>query len=123
MTFTLGAWGVLMEKVLKISVPDYLDDDQIEEYFRENIDELRPALDLEIQDDRAQVDEIEIEIFQLTEDSLHIEYVVQYSAYYGCKDMDYADEDQRVVSGRRDGNLFEFDVFVPPPRRSTFEEF
>ena len=112
-----------MAKVLKISVPDYFDDDQIEEYFRENIDELRSALDLEIQDDRAQVDEIEIEIFQLTEDSLHIEYVVQYSAYYGCKDMDYADEDQRVVSGRREGSLFEFDVFVPPPRRSTFEEF
>jgi hypothetical protein len=112
-----------MSKTFIIEVPDYLEEEQIEGYFRDNIDELRPAMDLELEDDRAQIDEIEIENFGLSDDSVHIEYGIQHSAYYGCKDMNYADEDQRVVSGRRNGRSFEFDVFVPPPRRSTFEEY
>lgn len=112
-----------MAKTFIIEVPDYLEEDEIEDYFRDNIDELRPAMDLELEDDRAQIDEIEIENFVLFDDVVHIEYGIQYSAYYGCKDMDYANEDQRMVSGRRNGRSFEFEVFVPPPRRSTFEEF
>jgi len=112
-----------MVKTFIIEVPDHLEKDEISDYFRDNIDELRPALDLELEDDRAQINEIEIENFELFDDVVHIEYVIQYSAYYGCKDMDYADEDQRLVSGRRNGRSFEFEVFVPPPSRSTIDEF
>ena len=110
-------------KTLTIEVPDYLDEGQIEDYFRENFDDLMSALDLELDDDRAQIDEIGIESFELSEDSVRIEYVIQYSAYYGCDDMNYEDEDQRVVTGRRSRRNFEFDVFMPPPPRSTFEEY
>lgn len=112
-----------MTKTFIIEVPGYLEEDEIEGYFRDNIDDLRPAMDLELEDDRAQVDEIGIENFEMSDDSVHIEYEIQYSAYYGCKDINYADVDQRVVSGRRNGRSFEFNVFVPPPRRSTYEEY
>jgi len=110
-------------KTLLFEVPDYLEEDEIEQYFRDNVDELMPAFDLELDDDRAQVDEVSIENLELSKDRVDIEYLVEYSAYYGCRDMNYADEDQRVVSGIRDGRRFEFEIFVPPPRRSTYEEF
>jgi hypothetical protein len=121
--FSVGGKEADVGKTLTIEVPDYLDEGQIEDYFRENFDDLMSALDLELDDDRAQIDEIGIESFELSEDSVRIEYVIQYSAYYGCDDMNYEDEDQRVVTGRRSRRNFEFDVFMPPPPRSTFEEY
>jgi len=112
-----------MANTFIIEVPGYVEEDEFGSYFRDIIDDLRPAMDLELEDDRAQIDEIEIETFALFDDVVHIEYEIRYSAYYGCKDMDYANEDQRVVSGQRTGRSFEFEVFVPSPMRSTFEEF
>ena len=112
-----------MTKILKIEIPRELCEEEFEDFFRDNLDDLRLALDLELEDDRALVDEIEIAEFELTENSVHIEYVVQFSAYYGCRDANYADEDQRAITGRRQGHRFEFDIFVPPPQRDTVDEF
>ena len=114
-------WGLVSES-LKIEVPDDLDEDELEDYFHQIKEELYPALDLELEDDRAQVDDVDFEAVVVTDDSVQIEYTVQYSAYYGCKDMDYADDDQRTVFGTRNGRIFEFDKFIPPPRRSTADE-
>lgn len=108
---------------LIFEVPDYIEDDEFEEYFIENFDELKPALDLEVEDDRALVDDVEIEVFQLYEERVDIQYIVKYSAYFGCSDMDYSNEDQRVISGKRIGRQFLFEIFVAPAKRSTYEEF
>ncbi len=111
------------KKNIIFEVPDDIEDDEFEEYFIENFDELLPALDLEVGDDRAVVDNVDIEIFQLSEDRVDIQYIVEYSAYYGCSDMDYSNEDQRVISGTRNGRKFQFEIFITPPKRSTYEEF
>ncbi|AKH38233.1 hypothetical protein BCL69_10555 [Nitrosomonas communis] len=114
---------ILITKQLKIDIPHELDEDEIEGYFHDNVEDLYSALDLELPDDRAQVDDVQITEFELTDDSVHIEYNVEFSAYYGCDDANYADSDQRSVSGRRDGSTLIFDIFVPPPRRDTVDEF
>lgn len=111
-----------MNNIITIDVPDELTDAEIEDYFRDNINDLRSAMNLELDDDRAGIDHIEVEHFWLSNDSVHIDYKIEYSAYYGCEDMNYSNEDQRAVSGRRNGCVFEFDIFVPPPERSTLDE-
>lgn len=110
-------------KQIIITLPKNLDDAGIKDYLEENLDEIWGALDLELEDDRADVDEVTVDEIELFEDAVHIHYCVQYSAYYGCKDMNYVDDDVRCVSGARTGLIIVFDTFVPPELRSTYEEF
>jgi len=112
-----------MNAKVHISVPRDLDEDELLDLFRERIDELQPALDLELEDDRANVDEIEILSVTRNESGVEIEYAIQFSAYYGCRDQNYANEDQRSLTGIWQGDGYSFDAFVPPPRRDTVDEF
>lgn len=114
-----------MENFITIEVANGFDDEAIKDYFTNNIDDLYDAMDLGVNhhDDRAQVDDIQITEINLTSDTIYIEYSIEYSAYHGCRDAIYVDEDQRSIEGSRIGNKFIFDLFVPPPARSTHEEF
>jgi hypothetical protein len=114
-----------MDTQLIIDLPDGLDDEELKDYLMANVEDLYPAMDLEVNDfdDRAQVDDVTITQIDLTSDSINIEYDVEYSAYHGCRDANYADADQREIAGERIGNKFIFDTFSPPPKRTTYEEF
>lgn len=114
-----------MDTFITIEVPSGFDDEAIKNYFTDNIENLYDAMDLEVNnlDDRAQVDDIQITEIELTSDTIYIEYNVEYSAYHGCRDANYVDDDQRSIEGSRVGNKFVFDRFVPRPARSTYEEF
>lgn len=112
-----------MIKTFRIELPEHLEESAIAEYFCENLERVLPAMDLELEDDRAHIDEIEIEHVALSDASVQIKYKVQYSEYYGCKDMNYVDEDWRTITGRRKGRSFEFDEFEPPPSRTSYEEY
>lgn len=114
-----------MDNFITIEVTNCSDDESIKNFFMDNVDGLYDAMDLGVNhfDDRAQVDDVQITEIDLTSDAIYIEFNVEYSAYHGCRDANYVDDDQRSIEGSRVGNKFFFDRFVPPPARSTHEEF
>lgn len=114
-----------MSEEIRFEIPDDVDEDDFESYFQNNIDEISQALDQSAyeHDERSQVDEIEISSIDLSDGAVTIYYDVHISAYHGCRDANYADTDERDITGRRDGRVFFFDKWVYPERRSTFEEF
>lgn len=115
-----------MRKQFKIELPHHFDDDEVKEYLRANVSDLHLAMDLEVgqaNDSRLRVDEIEVEEIELSADSIHIDYTVEFSAYYGCDDANFSDIDHRALGGTRVGNTFIFDEHVYPEPRSTVDEF
>ena len=80
------------------------------------------ALDLDLDDDRAVVDDIEIELVEASGDDIHVSYIVSLSAYHGCSDANYADDDHRMISGTRRGSQWVFDRHVSPERLAPNEE-
>ena len=85
--------------------------------------ELLPALNLDVKDERATVYEVVIDDVEVTDDGIAIHYSYLCSAYYGCKDMDYADEETGVAWGRKVGDKWVFQRYVSPEPRSTLDEF
>ena len=112
-----------MANKITITLPTHLDDTGIKAYFFDNLENIWGVLDLELEDDRAQVDEVVVDEITLFDEEVNIHYCVQYSAYHGCKDINYVDDDLRFVAGTRSGRTFVFDEFLPPEPRSTREEF
>ena len=117
-----------MSKTIAIECPHREDEDEyfdLLKYFKDQIEDLKPALDLSVEslDERACFIDVEITDVQEDENSVFIQYEATYTAYYGCGDQDHSGKDDRDVTGIRVGDCWEFPVYVPPPRRSTYEEF
>ena len=115
-----------MTKKIRIELPDEYDDGEIEEYFFAATEELQSAFDAYsfIPDsDRVQIDEISITEVCISENSINIQYEVDYSAHYGCSNIDFVKTKTCSLTGTRNGNLFLFDEKEPPPKRSTYEEY
>lgn len=95
----------VVSKQLRMELPADYNDEDAASSIEGNTEDLSDALDLDVGQDadrRLQVDDIHVEEIELTPDAVQIEYVVEYSAYYGC-DANFADEDCRGVTGRREG--------------------
>lgn len=114
-----------MAEEIRFEIPEWVEEDEFESYFRNNIDDFSEALDHSAyeHDNRSQVDDISVSSIDLSPDSVTISYDVEISAYHGCRDANYADTDERDITGRREGRVFFFDKFVYPERRSTYDEF
>jgi hypothetical protein len=114
-----------MDEFVIVELPDHLNDDEIKEYLITNVKDLYQAMDLEVDDfdDRALLDWVTITQIDLTSDSIHIEFDVEYSAYHGCKDQNYSDSDARAIAGERKGKKLIFDKYIAPPKRTTYDEF
>jgi hypothetical protein len=112
---------------IRFEIPEWVEEDEeaLKDYIVDNYEKFADALDYTANDhdDRAVVDEVRITHVDLGEDFVGISYEVDYSAYHGCRDMNYADTHERFVRGRREKREFVFKKFMHPPRRSTFEEF
>lgn len=112
-----------------IELPRFWEDEDVEEYFRDiNFGAghvIEAALDLDVSDieDRAQLYDTSITEIELDEESISITYELSYEVYLGCRDLNYADIDERHLCGKREGNRFTFPIHFPPPKRSTYEEF
>jgi hypothetical protein len=100
-----------------------LDPDALVHHANLYIDELQAAFDLDLDDERATLDECRVQKVTLAGCNVKISYWYSYSAYYGCKDMDYANDNDGEVTGRVEGDEWIFEAHVPEPPRSTFEEF
>lgn len=112
-----------MTDKISILLPEDISNSRIQDFLSEHIESLWGAFDLELPDDRAELDDVTLDEVEVFEDAILIDYRVEYSVYYGCKDMNYAGDDVRLVEGKRKGATLEFDQFVPPEPRTTFEEF
>lgn len=115
-----------MTKLL-IDIPSHVDDDEkLAEWVRENPDIFSEAMDLNAFriDERATVHEVKITDVEVDKKTIAIHYEYDFSAYYGCRDINHAGtSDEDVIVGARQGNTLSFDKFKPPEPRSTFEEF
>lgn len=112
---------------LLIEIPSHIeDDDELADWVRGNSEAFWPAMDLDASqhDDRANVDEVNITEVEIDERTVAIHYDYEYSAYYGCRDVNYSDTtDEEVIVGQRQGNTLLFEKFKPRERRSSDEEF
>lgn len=95
-------------------------------FLRRHIEELCPVMDLDTRylDVRAEILEKNlVEIQQLSVDHFEIEYEYDWDVYSGCSDQ----RSKGTVSGVmgcivKDGKAY-FDRFIPPPERTTVDEF
>lgn len=112
---------------LLIDIPSHIEDDEeLADWVRENPDLFSAAMDLDASrlDDRATAHEVTITDVEVDDETVAIHYEYDFSAYYGCSNMNYAGtSDEDVIIGMRQGNTLAFDKFIPPERRSTDEEF
>ena len=99
------------------------DEDEMIDLLSSSVDELTPTFDLRVGDERAQLGEISITDVQFQGDMVHVTYEFDWSSYYGCDDMNGYGEEDGVVTGVLEAGYWVFQRFVPPPERSTFEEF
>ncbi|PWK38679.1 hypothetical protein [Cupriavidus plantarum] len=115
---------------VEIPIPDPEDEPDLRSYINQFITdeigslygELVPALDLDVGDERATIDDIEVDDVEVHGDKIIVYYTIQYSAHYGCSDIDYAEDDQRKITGVRDGENWVFDWYVSPERLAPNEE-
>ena len=115
-----------MNKLL-IEVPSHIEsDEELSGWVQENSKLFWGAMDLDASqfDDRANVDGVTITEVEVDETTVAIHYEYHYSAYYGCRDMDYSDTvEESVIVGTRQGRTISFEKFKPIERRSTVDEF
>ena len=83
------------------------------------------VLDLDVShiDMRAQVYGVRITAVDMSPDSIGVSYEADYNVYNGCKDQNVDDSQDGFVTGVRTAAGWEFDEFVPPPKRTTVDEF
>lgn len=91
------------------SEDDDVDEPDLDVYFAGLLrGPFRDALDLDLEDDRAVIDNVKIESVEAHGDDICVSVVLSISAYYGCEDQNYADDDPRFVEGTRDGDDWVF---------------
>lgn len=119
-----------MPSVIRIPIPEDTSEDALQDYFRPLVEDnhegrpgkLRPALDLDLDDDRATVYLISLESVEVVGDTVHVSFSLEFSAYHGCRDMNYQDSDWRDIKGTRDGSDWVFPVYVSPAPLAPNEE-
>lgn len=105
------------------SEDDDVDEPDLDRYFAGLLEgPFRDALDLDLEDERAVVDAVKIESVDAHGDDILVNYIVSLSAYYGCEDQNYADDDHRAVEGTRNGNVWVFERHVSPEPLAPNEE-
>ena len=115
--------------MVKITIPALPTSREMERHLQSLVDsemsDFRKALDLDVShiDGRAEVYGICITAVDFDEEKIGVSYEVDYSIYNGCKDMDVNDSQDGFVTGVRCEAGWEFEEFVPPPKRSTLDEF
>lgn len=114
----------------KIKIPVMDSTRETEAYLQSQVDGDEPgefvkALDRDVEsiDSRAYHYGTRITDVHIDGDTISVSYAVDYNIYNGCRDMEVDDSIEECAVGVRAGNFWEFDEFVPRPRRSTLDEF
>lgn len=110
---------------VKIAIPNEEDIDLVA-YFQDHVEsDFACAIDYGVSefDERAQIDDIQVTDVVINGDAIEVMYEIEFSAHYGCRDKDYTDTTERSIHGRRVAGAWVFARHIPPPPRSTHEEF
>ena len=83
------------------------------------------ALDRDVShiDRRAEVHAVRIMAVEISGSQIEVSYDVEYSIFNGCKDMNVEDAESLHVFGDLTDEGWAFDEYVPPPPRTTVDEF
>lgn len=112
-------------KLIRVPIPPSGTD--LVEYFNDQLKTgFSGALDFDIvaqRGDRAVLDDQRITEVTVQGNEIEVEYEFEYSAYAGCRDMNWADGETSSVVGQRDCNDWVFDRHIPWEPRSSEEEF
>ncbi len=83
------------------------------------------ALDHDVShiDQRAYVYSVRITDVDISGSQIAVTYELDYSIYNGCKDMNVEDAEELHVFGEMTDEGWAFNEHVPPPKRSTVDEF
>lgn len=113
----------------KIIVPALQTAGEMEKLLQSLIDDnesdFSDALDHDVShiDQRAQVHAVRIRDVDISGSQIEVTYELEYSIYNGCKDMDVQDAEELRVFGDLTDEGWAFDEHVPPPKRTTVDEF
>lgn len=121
--------------IMSITIPapdlsDFNEDEDAPESLQEvlidhailHIETLQRAFDMDVQDERANIDEVKVDDVDLDGDAVVIHFTYHFSAYYGCRDQNYADSESGIAVGKVVGKTWTFDPYIPPPRLYPNEE-
>lgn len=113
-----------------IKVPVFESVKETERFLQSQVDPDHPgdfvnALDRDVAsiDPRAYHYATRITDVSINGDRISVSYAVDYNIYNGCRDMEIDDSIEEFTVGVRVGDCWEFEEFVPRPRRSTLDEF
>ena len=115
--------------MFKIIVPSLPTAREMEKLLQALIDDnesdFSRALDLDVShiDRVAQMDAAQITNVDINGTSIAVDYDVEYSIYRGCSDMNVQGVEELHVFGELTDEGWVFDEHVPPPKRSTVDEF
>ncbi|GEQ76731.1 hypothetical protein CTTA_3736 [Comamonas testosteroni] len=116
-----------MTTAIRIEIPKEIHEDDWKDHLQGRIKEFRPALDLSVgvdpDDCRLEIHDIEIDSLEIYEDEVFINYIVNWSVYYGCEDKNCGGDEHGSVSAERDEHVLTFQPHVYPERRSTHDEY
>lgn len=102
---------------------------EMERLFQSLVDDeesdFSTVLDLDVShiDMRAQVYGVRITAVDLEASTIGVSYETDYNVFNGCKDQNIDDSHDGFVTGVRTATGWEFEEFVPPPKRDTVDEF
>lgn len=115
-----------MAKIIVPALPTAL---EMERHLQSLVDDggsaFRSALDLDVShiDVRAEPYGVRITDVDIGESSIGVSFEVDYTIFNGCKNMNVDDSDEGFVRGVRNEDGWVFEEFMPPPKRSTVDEF
>lgn len=115
-----------MSKIIVLALPTARDMEKfLQSLIDDNESDFLDALDMDVShiDQRAQVDAIRVTDVDINGSSIAVTYDLEYSIYNGCKDMDVQDAEELHVFGELTDEGWAFDKHVPPPKRTTVDEF
>lgn len=110
--------------MVRINIPLEYDENSLTDHLNENIEDLYPALDLDVEerDMRANFIEATITSVDIDGDKIIVYYEVDYDAHYGCKDIDGGGTYEDEIVGKIEGGHIIFPRHISPEHLSPDEE-
>jgi hypothetical protein len=110
--------------MLRIRLPSEYDEESLADHLNERIEELYPALDLDVEerDMRATLLEVTITSVEIDGSTVTVYYEVEYDAYYGCKDLDSGGSYEEEMTGEMGNGYISFSRHISPERLAPNEE-
>ena len=115
-----------MSKIIVPALPTAREMEKLlQSLIDDNESDFSSALDMDVShiDPVAQMDAVRITQVDINGSTIEVQYDVEYSIYKGCRDMNVQDVEELHVFGDLTDDGWAFDEHIPPPKRTTVDEF